>query len=166
MPKQVNVQLGGRSYVVAEKYAGVNAVWRKHLRESAIFQTLQSIDGVVEMVAKAFEESRSSFDMGQITALAHIVPAAILNLSMSMDDINALVFDYVPEMKADHEWIMDNVYDHELVAAFVEVLKLNFPITGVWEMVRGFRAPGTSSNLPTPNGAITTKPPTARRKVR
>ena len=101
-----------------------------------------------------------------MAALAHIVPAAILNLSNSMDDISALVFDYVPEMKDDQEWIMDNVYDSELVAAFMEVLKLNFPIMGVWGLVTGFRAPGTSSNLPTPNGAITTKPPTARRKVR
>jgi hypothetical protein len=166
MPKQVNVQLGGRGYTVSEKVAGIQAAWRQHLRQSAVFQTLQSLDGVVEMVAKALEESRSSFDVGQVAALAHIVPAAILNLSNSMDDISALVFDYIPEMQEDREWIMANVYDSELVAAFVEVLKLNFPIMGVWGLVTGFRAPGTSTNLPTPNGAIGTRPPTARRKIR
>lgn len=166
MPKQVNIQLGSRSYTVAEKYAGIHEQWRKHLRESAVFQTLQSIDGVVEMVVKALEDSRTAFDMGQVAALAHIVPGAILNLSESMDDINALVFDYVPEMLADREWIMANVYDSELVAAFIEVLKLNFPISAAWGLVNGFRAPSTSSNLPTANGAIGTKPPTGRRKVR
>lgn len=166
MPKQVKVLLGEREYFVAEKFSGLTERWRKHLRESAVFVTLQSLDDVVALVGKVIDANEEKLDVASITSLARFVPAILNSLSNSMDDIKALTFDYVPEMAADKEWIADHVYDSEIVAAFVEVLKMNFPIMGALELLRGSKAPGTSTNLPTMNGAIGTKRPTARLKTR
>lgn len=165
MPKTVKVALGGREYIVAEKFSGLTERWRKTLRESAVFVTLQSLDGVLELLGKIVQGNEEKFDVASITALARFVPT-VLNLSNSMDDIKALTFDYVPEMKADVEWIGENVYDSEIVAAFVEVLKMNFPIMAAWDLLRGSKALGTSTNLPIMNGDIGTKKPTARLKTR
>lgn len=166
MPKQVTVQVADREYVIAEKFAAISEQWRKVLRESSIMQTLQSLDGIVEMVAKALEANKGSLDIAQVATIAHIVPTALMSLSLSMDDINTLIFDYVPEMAADREWVMNHAYDSDMVGIFLEVLKLNFPIMGAWEMVRGSKAPGTFTNLPTMNGAIGTKPRPAKSKAR
>lgn len=166
MPKQVKVLLGGREYIVAEKFSGLTERWRKHLRESAVFVTLQSLDDVVALVGKVIDANDEKLDVASITSLARFVPAILNSLSNSMDDIKALTFDYVPEMKADEEWIAENVYDSEIVAAFVEVLKINFPIMAALDLLRGSKAPGISTNLPSMNGAIGTKKPTARLKTR
>lgn len=166
MPKTVKVELGGREYVVAEKFSGITERWRKHLRESAVFVTLQSLDDVVALVGKVIDANEEKLDVASITSLARFVPAILNSLSNSMDDIKALIFDYVPEMKADEKWLGENVYDSEYVPVFVEVLKINFPIMAALDLIRGPKALGTSTNLPTMNGAIGTKKPTARLKTR
>lgn len=150
MPKSVKVVLGGKDFYVNEKYSGLTERWRKHLRESAVFVTLQSLDDVVALVGRVIDANEEKFDVASITSLARFVPAILNSLSNSMDDIKALVFDYVPEMAADKEWLDENVYDSEYTAVFVEVLKMNFPILGAWELLRtGSKAPGTSTNGPT-----------------
>lgn len=166
MPKSATVKLGDRQYVIAEKYAGISEKWRAHIRESSVFKTLQSLDGITSIVFKAIEASKDGFEIGHVATIANFVPSLLMSLSTSMDDINDLIFDYVPEMAADREWIMDNVYDSDLVEVFLEILKINFPIMRAWEMVRGSLALGTSTNLPTQNGATGTKRPAARSKAR
>src|SRR5437870_13654491 len=120
MPKTSEVTLGGRKFFVTEKYSGITEKWRKYLRESAVFVTLQSLDGVLDLVGKIIEGNEEKLDVTSITALARFVPT-LLNLSNSMDDIKSLTFDYVPEMAADRQWIDENVYDSEIVEAFVDV---------------------------------------------
>jgi hypothetical protein len=94
------------------------------------------------------------------------VPALANSLVHSPRTIRELVFDYVPEMQADAEWIAENVYTEEIFGAFIEILKLVFPITGVLGLIRGGKAPGTSTNLPSTNGASGTRKNMARSKAR
>lgn len=166
MPKTVKVHLGGREYVVAEKYAGIAERWRQHLRDSSVYKTALSMDGAIEQIAYIIEDGIENLQVNRITTLAAIVPNLVVALANSMDEINDLIFDYVPEMQADREWIMEHVYNSELGEVFLEVLKLNFPILGVLNLIRGLRAPGTFSNLPSTNGDIGTKKHTARSRTR
>ncbi len=158
--------MGGREYFVTEKFSGLTERWRKTLRESAVFITLQSIDNVVALVGQVVEENEEKFNIASLTSLAGFLPGILNSLANSMDDIKLLTFDYVPEMKEDAAWIGENVYDTEIVAAFVEVLKINFPILAALELLRGLKAPGTSTNLPTTNGDSGTKQRTGRQKIR
>lgn len=166
MPKQVKVGLGSREYVIAEKYSGITEAWRKHLRESSVYTTFQKLDGVVELIMQIAENGMDGEGFEKVTTLAHILPAVVTSLATSMDEVKALIFDYSPEIAADKEWIGENVYDSELVMAFIEVLKLNFPILGVLELIRGLKAPGTSTNLPSVNGGSGTKKSLAPKRTR
>jgi hypothetical protein len=166
MPKTSKVTVGGREYIVSEKYAGIAEKWRKHLRESSVYRTFLSIDGAIEQITYIIDEGLDNLKANRVTALAQTVPLVVMALVDSMDEINSLIFDYIPEMEADHDWIMENAYNSELVDVFVEVLKINFPILGALELIRGLRAPGISTNLPSTNGVIGTKRPTARSKSR
>lgn len=166
MPKVVKYKLGGREYPITEKVSGIAERWRKHLRETALFSTFMSLDAVIEQIVEIVDKGIENLEAGPAIGIARILPAIVDSLANSMDDIKALIFDYVPEMQADKAWLDENVYDSEYVGAFVEVLKLNFPILGALELIRGLRVPGTSTNLPSMNGATGAKKHTARSKIR
>lgn len=164
--KRVEVTPGGRTYTVCEKVSGITEIWRKQLRESGVFVAFQNIDAIIEQVVIVVDEGIENLRPGPAISVARVLPALMNAMANSMDEINDLVYDYVPEMKADREWLKENAYDSEIVAVFVEVLKINFPILAALDLIRGLRAAGTSTNLPSTNGAIGTKKHTARSKVR
>jgi hypothetical protein len=166
MPKVVKYKVGGREYLISEKVSGIAERWRKHLRETPLYNTFLSLDTVVERVIGIIENGVENLDAVPVISMARLLPAMVESLATSMDDIKALVFDYVPEMRDDKAWLDENVYDSEYVGVFVEVLKLNFPIMGALELMRGSRALGTSTNLPSMNGASGTKKRMARSKIR
>ena len=166
MPKVVKYKMGGREYPISEKVSGIAEKWRKCLRETALYRTFVSLDAVVEQVVNIIEGGIENIEAGHVISVARLLPAMAESLATSSDDIKALVLDYVPEMKEDLAWLDENVYDSEYTGAFVEVLKLNFPILGALELIRGLRAPGTSTNLPSTNGASGTKKNTAKLKTR
>lgn len=166
MPKVVKYKLGGREYAITEKVSGIAEKWRKHLRETALYKTFVSLDAVVEQVVNIIDGGIENLEAGPAISIARLLPAMVESLATSSDDIKALVLDYVPEMQADREWLDEHVYDSEYTGAFVEVLKLNFPILGALELIRGLRAPGTSTNSPSMNGASGTKKSTVKSKIR
>lgn len=124
------------------------------------------MDGAIEQIAYIIEDGIENLQANRITTLAAIVPNLVVALANSMDEINDLIFDYIPEMQEDREWIMENVYNSELGEVFIAVLTLNFPILGALNLIRGLRALGTSTNLPSTNGATGTKKPLARSRNR
>lgn len=167
MPKTADVMVAGRKYAVTEKVSGVGEKWRRHLRETPLFVTFQNLDTTIEQIVNIVEKGAENLERGPVISIARILPAMIDAMSRSMDDINDLVYDFVPEMAADRDWLRDNAYDSEIVNVFIEVLKINFPILGVLDLIRGLRAPGTSTNLPSMNGAsVGTKKNMARLKSR
>lgn len=166
MPKTVTVTMGGREYIITEKVMGVSAKWREHLRASGVMLIFQSLDDAIVQVAQVIEQGIENIESGQVITMAHIVPAIVNGLTNSIDDVTELVYDYSPEMKEDADWLGENAYNTEMIAVFLEVLKLNFPITGVLDLFRGFKAPAISTNLPTTNGDGGTKKSLARSKHR
>ena len=75
-----------------------------------------------------------------------MLPAVVQGLVGSVDEIAELLFVYDGKLAAERKWIEANAYDEEAVAAFIEVLKLTYPITALWGMVSGSRAQQTSTS--------------------
>lgn len=165
MPKTVKVTLGGREYILSEKVMGVSQKWREHLRQSGVMRIFQSLDSAVASVLEVVEGGIENVEASQIVSIAHVLPVIVNGLTDSIDDVLKLLFDYVPEMETDREWLAENAYNSEFVAAFIEVLKLNYPISALWNLL-GSRAQPTLTNLPSTNGATGTKKPMARSKIR
>ena len=158
MPKQVTVTLGGRAYAISEKPSGVNMKWRKKMRATSLMRVFESLDGLVaDLVALAGSipdgGKLSDIDIGKALGVARVLPAMVNGLSNSIDDIIDLLFEYEPKLKTDRKWLDENAYDEEYVRAFLEMLKILFPIMGIWEMVAGFRGQSTPGNSASVNGA-------------
>lgn len=166
MPKVVMYKMGGREYPISQKFSGVDERWAEHLENTDIYQTFQQLDSMVEMIVQVVEGGMENLEAGPVISIARIGPAIASSLVRSSRTVRELVFDYVPEMKADAEWIAENVYSEEIWGAFLEILKIVFPFMGVWGLIRGGKAPGTPTNLPSTNGASGTKKNMARSKVR
>lgn len=168
MPKQVKVKLGGKEYMLTEKTMGVTLKWREALRQSSVMRLFESLDGALAQLVNAVEGSNSGGNLNLIAGIniATIAPAIMRGLAGSVDGVIELLFDYSPELAADREWLNDNAYDEEAIAAFVEVLKLNFPIMALWGLVTGSRVQPIATNLPSRNGASGTSKPTAKQKSR
>lgn len=168
MPKQTKVNLGGREYIVTEKTMGVTLKWREQLRQSSVMQLFESLDGALAQLVSAVEGKGEGGNLNLIAGinLATVAPAIMRGLANSVDDVIELLFDYSPELAADREWLNDNAYDEEAIAAFIEVLKLNFPIMALWGLVGGSRVQPIVTNLPSRNGASGTNKPTAKQKSR
>ncbi len=171
MPKQAKVHLGGREYIISEKVMGVSLKWREKLRASRAMAVFESLDGAIEQLvgivgdmADAQVDGRMAMAAG--ISFAAVAPSIVRGLSWSIDEVIDLLLDYSPELQADHEWLLENAYNDELVGAFLEVLKLNFPITALWGLVSGSRAQATSTNLPSTNGAGGPKKVMGRQKTR
>lgn len=172
MPKTATVSMGGREYVISEKVMGVSAKWREALRQSSVMRVFESLDDALSQIVGAINDMGKDAQNGQINfaagvSFAAVAPAILRGLSNSIDDIVALLYDYSPELKADADYLAENAYNEEAIEAFIEVLKLNFPIMAFWGLVRGSRAQATSTNLPAQNGAGGgTKRHSARSKAR
>lgn len=171
MPKQVKVKLGGREYVITEKVMGVALKWRETLRQTSVMQLFESLDGALASIAGSFGDIAEGDVDNRVKLvaginIATIAPALMRGLANSMDDVILLLFDYSVELKNDREWLEANAYNDEIIRAFVEVLKLNFPIMALWELVVGSRVQPIATNLPTRNGASGTSKPTAKQKSR
>jgi hypothetical protein len=167
MPKQVQVSLGGRDYTVTEKPMGANGVWRQKLRTSRVMRIFESLDeAMIQLVSVADGVSEKGWDainLNQVIGISRLLPVLVDGLTNSVDEIIDLLFDYEPKLRTERGWLEENAYDDEVIRAFVEVLKLCFPIMGVLDLVRGSRAPQTQSNSHAQNGA-SGLPPTGPKK--
>ena len=156
MPKQAKVVLGGRTYTLTEKPMGRMLAWREKLRASRpmlIFQSLNdTLDGLRAVVQQAGKEGWRSVDDGDWLQLVQVLPTIANGLLYSVDDVWEMVFEFSTDMRKDRAWLEEHAYDSEGMAAFMEVLKLNFPITALWGLVDGSRAQQTSTNSVSPNG--------------
>lgn len=167
MPKTAKVYLGSREYIISEKVMGVTQKWREHLRHSSVMLIFQSLDEAVASVLGVVEGGIENIKAEQVIPIARILPIIVNGLSNSIDDVLDLLFDYSPELREDKEWLLENAYDSEAIEAFIVVVKLNFPIGALWNLIRGSRVQVTSTNLPSANGVTHgTRKDSARSKSR
>lgn len=156
--KSTTVTLGGREYTIEQKPMGATARWREKLRNGRVLLIFQSLDHLIAQfntVSKDVADGGlANIDVADAFGLAHILPVAMDALTNSIDEVWELVFEYADTVAADREWLEENAYDEDGVAAFLVVLGQCYPITVLWEKVSGRKAPVTPTNSPTRNGAI------------
>lgn len=130
--KTATITLGGKTYTVQELPLRKNAAWR------------QKVGGLVGEVAGLVEATQ--IDLASTADLVRVVNQVRGVLMNAPDKLTALLFDYSPVLAADRERIEAEVYESELLAAFVEVLKLAFPFGEILSWASGL-AP--RANAPT-----------------
>lgn len=121
--KSVEITLGGKQYTVAELPLRKNAAWR------------QKVGDLVGTVAGLVEATQ--IDLNSTADLIGVVNQVRNVLVTAPDALTALLFDYSPVLAADRERIEGEVYESELLAAFVEVLKLAFPFGEILSWANG-----------------------------
>ena len=167
MPKTSKVTLGGREYILTEKVMGISIKWLEKLRQSGVMRIFESLDGALSQLVEAVNGvSDGNLSLVAGINMATIAPVVVRGLANSLDEVIDLLFEYAPEVKADEDWMHENAYNEELIMAFLEVLKLNFPIMALWGLVRGSRALPIATNSPSMNGAGGKKAPSVRQKSR
>lgn len=157
MPREISYTLGGRAYTSKDKPFGEKMKWRKRLEESRVVRIFKSIDAAMIQIVKVGdninENGWNNVDLNQVIGVAQVLPVLVDGLLNSVDEIIELLFAYDGKLQADRKWLEANAYDEEVIDAFIEVLKLHFPITALWGLVNGSRAQQTQSSLASTNGA-------------
>ena len=131
----VQITLGGKAYTVTELPLRKNAEWRQRLEGL--------VAGVTDLVGA------SQIDLHNMADLIAVVNQVRDVLLRAPEQVTELLFSYAPEVAADRARIEAEVYESELLGAFVEVLKLAFPFGQLLSLANGLapraRAP-TSTN--------------------
>jgi hypothetical protein len=183
MPKTATVYLGGKEYVLQAKPIGPHRIWRKRLEDSNVVKIFKTLDEtLIQLVAagdaiqEAWQSAKATKEDGdadsngdginfsKIVEVARILPVVINGLLGSIDEIHDLLFHYDAKLQTERNWIEAHAYDEEAIEAFIQVLKLNFPITALWGLVSGSKAHSTPSNSHATNGASGLLPPDGPRK--
>jgi hypothetical protein len=132
MPKSITVTLGEREYVIAEAKTRQNAAWRAKFAEP--FADLSAVMGG---------------DLNSAVTMQQLVTLISGKVVQSVDIIKGLLYDYAPALAADKERIESECYDSEIVAAFVEVLKLAYPFGSLIQKIATAVSKGGLENKPT-----------------
>jgi hypothetical protein len=109
MPKSTTIVLAEQEYTVTELPSRKNAEWR--------VQVDVALGDVSSLLGQGV----------RLTNLQEAVDGARALLLGGAGTILGLIFDYAPEVEADRERIEAEVYDSEVVAAFLEVATLAYP---------------------------------------
>ena len=127
MSKTVTITLGGKTYEISEAPLRKNAQWRAGLNAM-----LSEVGGLME--------SATSLELNNVGDLLDVVRQIQNVLLAAPDRLTAMLFDYAPVLAADRERIEAEVYESELIAAFVEVLKLAYPFGSLINLATGLAA--------------------------
>lgn len=144
MPQQITVTLGERQYIIEKLPIRQSQRWR------------QGLAGPLGEIAKTLELA-AVVETNQYADIATLIQRASGLLIEYVDKILDLLFAYSAALAADSEYIKENAYDDEALAAFVEVLKLAYPLDQLMYLLNGRTVSKTSSNSLSPNGTTGTK---------
>lgn len=124
MAQKASVRLAGTTYEIQELSIKKARLWRK-------------------MLAEPFGEIVAALENAENTELSNLADVGALvqtfsgTLIGSIDILLDLLFAYSPELAADRERIEDEAVTSEALTAFVEVVKLAYPLSGVVRLVNG-----------------------------
>lgn len=124
MSKSVTIALGGKQYEIAEAPMRKNAAWRADLAA-----LLVDLGGLME--------SASTVELNSVADLIGVVRQIQDVILAAPDRLTAMLFDYSPVLAADRARIEAEVYESELIGAFVEVLKLAYPFGDLLRLANG-----------------------------
>ena len=139
--KTINVTVAGRDYIITPLPIRKNREWRKQFDEP-INDAANLLTEIGSYADKEFEDGKAM--IGQIgKAVSGSLSPVINHLLGSADTITDAVFDYSPAMQEDREYIEENGFDTEIVAAFLSILSLAFPFG---QAIQGLMALGKEEN--------------------
>jgi hypothetical protein len=136
--RTITVHLAGGVYEITERRSRENAAWREKLRGpfGALVDRLENV-GDTDVTS-----------MRDVVALIRETAGTLL---ASPDILADLVFEYAPALAADKERLLEESYDSELMAAFLEVVQLAFPFGGILGRLKGLADLGRSKQTTTPS---------------
>jgi len=126
--KTETVEIGGKTYTIHEAKRKANAKWRQRFQAEFvdIAALIESLPG-----AELTPETVST-----------IIRQIVDKVGGSVDTLAELVFSYSPELEADREFVEEEAYDSEIMAAFTAVLKLAYPFGSALEALNSLAALG------------------------
>jgi len=129
-PQTIKVTLGDVEYEIAPL----------PIREAR--EVRQKFAAILEPAVNALQDAPKT-EMSDYSALAGLVSAVKDTLLGSVDQCLELLCDYSPEIASHREQIEEIAYDGEVMAAFVEVIKLLYPFGGLIPSLTGLPYPQT-----------------------
>ncbi len=131
----ITVRLANREYKVKPLPVRPSRAFRQRIGEQ--------ISGLTDLVAEVLTptgEAASVSDLSSLTEMIGGLGQAISQKVIGSTDLIAdLLFEYSPELNTDRERIELEAYDEEIIAAFVEVLKLLYPFGSLTTILRNGR---------------------------
>lgn len=144
---QVTVTLGGKSYEVVEPPVSKAREWRRKVAApfGHMAEALQATNKV-DLKNVQEEVKGMGFD-----GVADALQRYALPLLESPDVLIDLFFDFAPALQVQRGQIEEEATTSEFVTAFLEVLKVAYPLGAALPLVTGALAQLTSSNSPSGN---------------
>lgn len=141
MPRSVTVVLGEREHTIHQLRRRESSGWRKALQAP-----VEELLGPVMTVLNA-----PDVELSDAEGLRNLGRAVVPFLTESVDRCADMLVAYAPNLRE----AVDEAYDDEIIAAFVEVLKLAFPfggLRGMFSAGSGSATPRTSPSSASANG--------------
>lgn len=133
--RTISVTLGEQEYQIQQLPRRPSRQWREKFAKP-IEELLGAVDYAGELL------SSPDFERQDLGAVIRKIGGSLLGglsktLIGSIDQIAEMLYEYAPALQADRERIEECGYDDEIMAAFVEVLKLAYPFSEIVTIVRG-----------------------------
>lgn len=141
MTRTLELTFGTRTYDVPQAPIKLMKAWRLQLK-APLEQVLAAISSATTVQLTTTSD---------ITALVTQVLPILLE---AVDTLLDLTYAYAPILAANAAYIEEEGYDDQVVAAFLAILKVAFPLEQLMALL-GPASPATSKNLPTPPGDVT-----------
>ncbi len=142
MTRTLELTFGTRTYDVPQAPIKLMKAWRLQLK-APLEQVLAAISSATTVQLTTTSD---------ITALVTQVLPILLE---AVDTLLDLTYAYAPILAANAAYIEEEGYDDQVVAAFLAILKVAFPLEQLMASLLGPASPATSKNLPTPPGDVT-----------
>lgn len=139
--KAVDVVLGGRTFQIAIKPRAIARQWRKQFKET-LMEALTTLN------------ANTSLELTNTTDLKGVMEQVIPLLVDLVDTVAVLFLAYATEVEA--AYLDEHATDDEVIAAFIEVVKLAFPLESVMALL-GRMGSTILTNSPAPSGASAAK---------
>lgn len=170
MPKTTEIDLADRTYTVEQLPMKQNAEWRKRVQDSQLLGIFNNADGIIKDVVRFFDayedKTMNELNLNEFVGTLMAIPSIAMRLAFGIDDVIEMVFSYSRDINKDRPYIEENAYDEEIIGAFVRMLPLAFPYTGLISVVaRGGNPQPIPTNSLATNGASGRKESAPRKKT-
>lgn len=124
MSRTLTIVLDGQEIEIPRLKTKAASRWRQRFAEE-----LQALMPAITAAIDA-----PNMDLSDVDGLKDLAAALLPVLGGAMDQVLELLIAYAPEQRE----VLENAYDEEIIAAFVEVFKIAFP----FGLLKGLSIPG------------------------